>query len=97
MSETVEARAMRVIASSKRMPLESVHSDSTFESLGIDSLDRLNILFDLENEFGIEINDEEAKKVTTVRQMVDGIEVLLARKAAQGDADATGGAPRSEP
>ena len=85
MPATVQDRALGVIAASKRIPLESVHPESTFESLGIDSLDRLNILFDLESEFGIEIDDEEAKKVTTVQQMVEGIEGLLARKAASGD------------
>ena len=81
MPESVQERALRVISTSKRIPLDSVHLDSTFESLGIDSLDRLNILFDLESEFDIEINDEDAKKVTTIRQMVEGIDQLLAAKA----------------
>ncbi len=54
--------------------------DSTFEELGIDSLDRLNILFDLESEFDIEIDDEEAKKVTNVGEMVAGITQLVDAK-----------------
>ena len=71
---------MKVIATSKRIPLESVHPDSSFESLGIDSLDRLNLLFDLESEFDIEINDEEAKQVQNIHQMIEGITKLVEAK-----------------
>ncbi len=88
MPETIQDRVLRVIATSKRIPLESVHLDSSFESLGIDSLDRLNILFDLESEFDIEINDEDAKKVTNIQQMIDGIQHLLDLKAAPPAAEA---------
>jgi acyl carrier protein len=85
MSESIQERVFRVIATSRRIPLESVRPDSTFEELGIDSLDRLNILFDLEGEFDIEINDEEAKKVTTMEQMVAGITHLVDAKAASAE------------
>ena len=80
MAESIQDRVLRVIATSKRIPLESVHLDSSFESLGIDSLDRLNILFDLESEFDIEINDEDAKKVTSIQEMVQGIQHLVDQK-----------------
>ncbi len=62
------------------MPIESLNPDSSFESLGIDSLDRLNILFDLESEFDIEINDEEAKKVQNIHEMIEGITHLIQAK-----------------
>jgi acyl carrier protein len=81
MSETIEQRVLRVIATTKRLPVEKVQEDSTFEELGVDSLDRLNILFDLESEFDVEIDDEEAKRVTSIRDMIAGIKLLLARKA----------------
>lgn len=73
---------MKVIATSKRIPIESVQPDSSFESLGIDSLDRLNILFDLESEFDIEIDDEEAKQVQNIHQMVEGVTHLFQAKTA---------------
>jgi acyl carrier protein len=63
--------------------LESVRPESTFEELGIDSLDRLNILFELEGEFDLQINDEEAKKVTSIHEMIAGVEHLLAVKEAK--------------
>lgn len=71
---------MKVIATSKRIPIEDVQPDSSFESLNIDSLDRLNILFDLESEFDIEIDDEQAKQVKTIHEMVEGITQLVQAK-----------------
>ena len=87
MSETIQDRVLRVIATTKRIPLETVRPDSTFEELGVDSLDRLNILFDLESEFDVEINDEDAKKVSNIDEMVAGITYLLDAKqnAATGE------------
>ena len=80
MAETIEERVLRVIATTRRVPLETVRADSTFEELGIDSLDRINILFELEGEFDIEIDDEQAKQVTSLQQMIDGIDALVAAK-----------------
>lgn len=68
---------MKVIATTKRIPLEDVRPDSSFESLEIDSLDRLNILFGLESEFDIEINDEDAKHIENITQMIEGITQLI--------------------
>lgn len=81
MFETIEDRALRVIATKQKLPLASVRPESTFEELGIDSLDRLNLLFELEGEFDIQIDDEQAKQVTNLRQMIDGITHLVNAKA----------------
>ncbi|HSY73740.1 MAG TPA: phosphopantetheine-binding protein [Alloacidobacterium sp.] len=78
--QNIQDRVLKIIATSKRVPLESVQSDSTFESLGIDSLDRLNILFDLESEFDIQINDEEAKQVQNIHEMIEGVAHLVQAK-----------------
>ncbi len=80
MPDTIQDRVLKVIATTKRIPLETVQPDSTFEALGIDSLDRLNILFDLESEFDIEINDDDAKKVQNIHEMVAGIQHLVDQK-----------------
>ena len=76
-TKSVLERVLRVVATSRRLPLESVTADSTFEQLGIDSLDRINLLFDLENEFDISIDDDQAKAIANIPQMVVGIEHLL--------------------
>src|SRR5271167_5008154 len=82
MAESIQDRVLRVIATTRRVPLETVRADSTFEELGIDSLDRLNILFELEGEFDIQIDDEQAKQVTSLQQMIDGITLLVNAKPA---------------
>ncbi len=82
MPESIQDRVLRVIATTKRIPLENVRPDSSFESLGIDSLDRLNILFDLESEFDIEIDDGDAKQVASIPQMVEGITLIVTAREA---------------
>jgi len=77
MSETIQERIFRVISTSARIPLTAVAPERTFDELGIDSLDRLNILFDLESEFAIEIDDNEARKATHIRDIVSGIQQLV--------------------
>ena len=83
MSDELAQRVLRVIASSKRIPPETVTIDSEFQQLGIDSMDAVEILFALENEFDITIPDEEARSVRNVRQMCEGVEKLVAAKAAE--------------
>jgi acyl carrier protein len=83
MADSIQDRVLRVIATTRRVPLETVRPDSTFEELGIDSLDRLNILFELEGEFDIQIDDEKAKQVSSLQQMIEGITALVDAKEAQ--------------
>jgi acyl carrier protein len=76
------ARITGVIAHTQKLPAETVTLDKTFADLKIDSLDGINILFAVESEFDIEIPDDAANDIRSVRDMVDGIEKLLAAKAA---------------
>ena len=82
MSEELIQRVLKVIATSKRIPLETVTVDSDFQALGIDSMDAVEILFALENEFDITIPDEEARAVRSIRDMCAGVEKLVAAKNA---------------
>jgi acyl carrier protein len=82
MSDDLVQRVLKVIATSKRIPPETVTIDSEFQQLGIDSMDAVEILFALENEFDITIPDEEVRTVRNVRQMCEGVEKLVAAKAA---------------
>ncbi len=77
MSEQLTERVLSVIAATQRIPREKVTIESSFEELGIDSMDGINILFALENEFDVTIPDEQAKSIRNVRDMVAGIEKLL--------------------
>jgi acyl carrier protein len=81
MSEELTERVLKVIAQSKRIPREQVTIDSEFQQLNIDSMDAVEILFALENEFDISIPDDDVRQVRNVRQMVEGVEKLVAAKA----------------
>lgn len=76
-------RVMEVIAKTQRIPLESVSLDSTFEQLKIDSLDGINIVFALENEFGINIPDDGVQTMRSIGETVEGVRKLVAQKTAQ--------------
>ena len=84
MTEELTRRILKVIADSQKLPPERVTIDSTFEELGIDSLDGVNILFALENEFNISIPDEGVQSIRSMRQMVEALDKLISG----GQADA---------
>ncbi len=52
---------------------EDITPDSTFESLGIDSLDIVEMIMDLETEIGVELEMED-QKITTFQELADFIE-----------------------
>ncbi len=88
MSDELIQRIISCIAESQKLPVEKITIDSSFEELGIDSLDGVNILFALENEFNISIPDEGAQGIRTVRQMVDALAKLIPDAAADAQAQA---------
>ncbi len=82
MSDELIQRVIKVIATTKRIPVESVTIDSEFVQLGIDSMDAVEILFAMENEFDLSIPDDEVRSIRGIRQMCVGVERLLAAKSA---------------
>ena len=56
--------------------ISEIKPDSTFESLGIDSLDVVEIVMDLESELGVEL-DFEDQNITTFQEMADFVESKL--------------------
>ncbi len=79
-TDELGAQIIRVIARSQRIPVESIKLDSTFEELKIDSLDGINIVFELEKEFDIEIPDEGVQNLRSVRETVEGVRQLIEAK-----------------
>lgn len=74
-------RVIGVIAKTQHIPVESIRPESTFQELNIDSMDGINIVFALENEFGVQIPDDDAKSIRGVADVAAGIEKLLRQKA----------------
>jgi acyl carrier protein len=83
MSDDLIQRVLKVIATSKRIPPETVTIDSDFAQLNIDSMDAVEILFALENEFELSIPDDAVRAVRNVRQMCEGIDKLITDKASE--------------
>ncbi|MGH7552852.1 MAG: acyl carrier protein [Longimicrobiales bacterium] len=86
MPDELTQRVLNVIAATQRLAPERVTISSTFEELGIDSMDGVNVLFALENEFDISIPDDQAKTIRSIAEMVEGVRKLVegSRPAAAG-------------
>ena len=72
----VASRCIDIIAKSKGIPPDTITLASTFEELNIDSLDKINISFEVEEAFNIDIPDEALGTIRTVGDMVDGVTKL---------------------
>ena len=80
MPENVANRVIRIITKTQKFADGRVTESSTFKELGIDSLDGLNILFAIEEEFGLNVPDDAAMEFKSVPEVVAGVERLLADK-----------------
>ncbi|MFV9989158.1 MAG: acyl carrier protein [Coxiella endosymbiont of Dermacentor nuttalli] len=71
---TVEERVKKIIVEQLGVKEEEVTNDVSFvDDLGADSLDTVELVMALEEQFDTEIPDEEAEKITTVQQAIDYI------------------------
>ncbi|HLJ87231.1 MAG TPA: phosphopantetheine-binding protein [Candidatus Angelobacter sp.] len=86
MPQEITEKVLDLIASTKRVPREKVTIDSTFEELAMDSLDGLNLMFEIEGEFNISVPDEEARAIKTARELVEKLEKLLQKSASEAKA-----------
>ena len=71
---SVEDRVAKIVIEQLGVKEEEVKSEASFvDDLGADSLDTVELVMALEEEFGTEIPDEEAEKITTVQLAIDYI------------------------
>lgn len=72
--ENIEQRVKKIVAEQLGVNEAEVKNDSSFvDDLGADSLDTVELVMALEEEFNLEIPDEEAEKITNVQQAIDYI------------------------
>lgn len=72
--ENIEQRVKKIVAEQLGVNEADVKNESSFvDDLGADSLDTVELVMALEEEFDCEIPDEEAEKITTVNQAIDYI------------------------
>ena len=71
---TVEERVKKIVVEQLGVKEEEVKEDASFvDDLGADSLDTVELVMALEEEFDTEIPDDDAEKITTVKQAIDYI------------------------
>lgn len=76
----VSEKVVEIITREQHLQPGTVTIDSTFAELGIDSLDGVNVLFALEEEFKIDIPDAVAQNMKSVRQVVDSLTRVIEGK-----------------
>ncbi len=70
----IEQKIVAIVLKQKTLPDESIDVETPLTELGYDSLDALNIIFDLEQTFGIEISDDQVREIKTINLMIDAVE-----------------------
>ena len=76
--ENIEQRVKKIVAEQLGVNEADVKNESSFvNDLGADSLDTVELVMALEEEFECEIPDEDAEKITTVQQATDYIQAHL--------------------
>jgi acyl carrier protein len=95
--ENVEQRVRKIIAEQLGVNEAEIKNESSFvDDLGADSLDTVELVMALEEEFETEIPDEEAEKITTVQQALDyNSAQAKARRAQQSTSPAWASSARS--
>ena len=79
--ENIDVRVKKIIAEQLGVNEAEIKSESSFvDDLGADSLDTVELVMALEEEFETEIPDEDAEKITRVREAVDYIEAHSKKK-----------------
>ena len=76
----IPEKVIEIVTREQHLEAGVVKAESTFAELGIDSLDGVNILFALEQEFKIDIPDSVAQNMRSVSQVVDALTRVIEGK-----------------
>jgi acyl carrier protein len=79
--DDIEQRVRECIATTMHLEPGKVTAASTFAELGIDSLDGINIVFAIEDTFGVEVPDDAAKDIRSVGDLIGGVRRLVEQKS----------------
>ena len=76
--ENIEQRVKKIVAEQLGVNESEIKNESSFvDDLGADSLDTVELVMALEEEFECEIPDEQAEKITSVQQAIDYVTAHL--------------------
>ena len=74
--EAIAETVIGMIAAQKSIPRESITPASTFDELQVDSLDKINLSFEVEERFAIAIPDASLNSLRTVADVIAGVQRL---------------------
>ena len=78
----IDSSIIDLIARSKSIPPASITPATTFDELNIDSLDKINLSFEVEELFAIQIPDASINSLRTVGDVIEGVRTLRAAQHA---------------
>lgn len=76
-----ERTVIGIIAKKKKLDPAGITQETTFEQLGIDSLDGIDLVFTFEDEFNISIPDQVVQKMKSVGQVLEALRDVLSKRA----------------
>jgi acyl carrier protein len=79
MAGEVFAKIVELLSAKKGIPADQITIDSSFEQLGMDSLDAVELVSDLEEVFNVNIPNAELHHFKTIRQAAEGLEKAIAQ------------------
>ena len=79
-TESIARVIITFIAAQKTIDPHTISRTSTFEELQMDSLDKINLSFEVEERYGISIPDNALESLRTVGDVVDGVQRIQAEK-----------------
>lgn len=78
---SIEAKVISIVSNQLSLREDEIKGDSRFiDDLGADSLDIVELIMEMEEEFDVEIPDEDVEKMTTVKDVVDYIAQLVSKE-----------------
>jgi acyl carrier protein len=80
-SENIAEIIIALIAAQKALPLDAITPASSFDELQMDSLDKINLSFEVEERFKISIPDDALNSLRTVADVIAGVQRLQAEQA----------------
>ena len=86
MPDTITEKVLDLIASTKRLPREKVTVNSSFAELGLDSLDAINLIFEIESQFDVSVSNEVANSIHSVPELIEKLKLLLAETSSSQQA-----------
>ena len=74
-----QEKVVSIVADVLKIEKNTIKPESSFENLGADSLDRLEIIMKIEEAFGVDISDEQEAKITSISEAIDAIHDLRSK------------------